>query len=284
MRLLCCAVSLAVVAGVTAAPSDARPFVSLMRATRPRLVLDAPVDGSIVRGFDPPRSDWGPGHRGVDLAAAAHEPVTAAARGRVTFAGPVASVLAVTVDHAGGVETTYSDLGSIAVSAGDVVARGARVGGAGSAHPTVSGVHFGVLVDGRYVDPERFLARDAAVRLVPVQGARGARSPAPAAVAAALAAAARRVAGMAAAGAAGGPGRGKQEPPPPGGWAGNGGGSSPGWGTGMRSREGGTFVCGIDCGALSARSQLPRRRRHRKSFVPKRQSGVQRGAPPRMSA
>ena len=48
-----------------------------------------PVDGAVVRGFDPPDKPWLAGHRGVDLKAAEGTPVRAAADGRIGFAGEV---------------------------------------------------------------------------------------------------------------------------------------------------------------------------------------------------
>jgi murein DD-endopeptidase MepM/ murein hydrolase activator NlpD len=50
---------------------------------------------------------FGPGHRGVDLAAVAGAPVLAAGAGTVVFAGTVAGRGVVSVDHSGGLRTTY---------------------------------------------------------------------------------------------------------------------------------------------------------------------------------
>src|ERR671910_489354 len=68
---------------------------------RPWLV--PPVDGVIGRRFQAPRTDWGPGHRGIDylLPSAEGVSVRAAASGRVKFGGQVAGFLAVTIQHAG---------------------------------------------------------------------------------------------------------------------------------------------------------------------------------------
>jgi hypothetical protein len=61
----------------------------------------------MVRRFDPPPRPWLPGHRGVDLAADPGAPVYAAGPGVVRFAGEVAGRGVVSVDHAGGLRTTY---------------------------------------------------------------------------------------------------------------------------------------------------------------------------------
>ena len=56
------------------------------------LVLEPPLEGRVVRGFDAPPSPYAAGHRGVDLAARAGSAVRAAAAGRVYFAGVVAGI------------------------------------------------------------------------------------------------------------------------------------------------------------------------------------------------
>jgi murein DD-endopeptidase MepM/ murein hydrolase activator NlpD len=60
-----------------------------------------PVVGPVIRGFDPPSTPFGAGHRGIDIAAPMGTPVLASAPGLVTFAGEVAGHLFVTVDHGG---------------------------------------------------------------------------------------------------------------------------------------------------------------------------------------
>jgi murein DD-endopeptidase MepM/ murein hydrolase activator NlpD len=49
-----------------------------------------PVDAAVVRPFEPPSTEYGPGHRGVDLDAKPGSSVRAAERGRVRHAGQVA--------------------------------------------------------------------------------------------------------------------------------------------------------------------------------------------------
>jgi hypothetical protein len=140
-----------------------------------------PVPGAVVRPFVEPASAYGPGHRGVDLAAAPGTPVGAAGPGTVTFSGPVAGALHVVVGHRGGVRTSYSFLLDVAVAVGDPVVAGTPVGRAGGPDPDHVGVvHFGVRLGDRYVDPMRLFAdAPARIRLVPVDGATADRRPAP---------------------------------------------------------------------------------------------------------
>jgi murein DD-endopeptidase MepM/ murein hydrolase activator NlpD len=115
-----------------------------------------PVLGPAVRRFDPPETRYGAGHRGVDLAAAAGQPVVAALGGTVTFAGPVAGVSWITVGHGGGLETTYGPVEPRLVAAGDVVGPGSVLGlvAAGASH-----LDWGARLDGAYIDPLGLLGR-----------------------------------------------------------------------------------------------------------------------------
>ena len=121
-------------------------------------LLSPPVDVQITLRFEEPRLDWGPGHRGIDYGVAAGTQVRAAAFGTVSFVGSVAGILAVTIDHGRGLESTYSQLAEVSVEAGDVVAAGTWVGVAGASHSgTGGGLHLGVKLYGDYVDPEDHL-------------------------------------------------------------------------------------------------------------------------------
>ncbi|CAN5575499.1 hypothetical protein BH24ACT26_BH24ACT26_19180 [soil metagenome] len=122
----------------------------------PRLI--PPVDGAIGRRFEEPASAYGAGHRGIDYVVASGTPVRAAAPGTVAFAGFVAGTLAVTIEHTGGLVSTYSLLEEVLVGAGDVVSQGHWIGHSGASHASsADGLHFGVKLDGHYVDPARFL-------------------------------------------------------------------------------------------------------------------------------
>ena len=74
-----------------------------------------------VRGYDPPDSPYGSGHRGIDIATAIGTVVVAPDHGVVTFAGKVGGRLFLTIDHGGGVLSTCSWLTSVLVRKGDRV-------------------------------------------------------------------------------------------------------------------------------------------------------------------
>jgi murein DD-endopeptidase MepM/ murein hydrolase activator NlpD len=127
-----------------------------------------PVVGPVIRGFDPPSTPFGAGHRGIDIAVPIGTPVLAPAPGFVAFAGDVAGHLFVTVDHGGGLSSTYSWASAILVRKGDAVARGSAVALTGTGHPGVEPphLHFGVRQEGAYVDPLAFLAPLSLVGLI----------------------------------------------------------------------------------------------------------------------
>jgi murein DD-endopeptidase MepM/ murein hydrolase activator NlpD len=137
-----------------------------------------PVRGPVIRGFEAPGSPFGPGHRGIDIAAPFGTPVVAPAEGVVTFAGWVAGARFVTIDHGDGVRTTSSWLSDIGVQRGDRVSGGDVVGGTGHGHAEVATphLHFGVRIHGEYVDPMLLLGPldvVGLIRLAPVEGSDG---------------------------------------------------------------------------------------------------------------
>lgn len=117
-----------------------------------------PVPGELVRSFEPPRTRWGPGHRGVDLAARSGGAVRAAADGAVAFAGSVARQRWVTVSHADGVRTSYGPLREVAVRAGQRVRAGQALGSvAGGHHPSRTVLHWSARRGSAYIDPMSLL-------------------------------------------------------------------------------------------------------------------------------
>jgi murein DD-endopeptidase MepM/ murein hydrolase activator NlpD len=131
-----------------------------------------PVVGPVIQTFDPPNTPYGSGHRGIDIAAAVGTTVVSSADGTVTFAGPVGGYLFLTIDHGGGLSSTYSWLSAKLVRKGDRVLQGEPVALTGWGHPggPIPHVHLGVKLDGAYVDPLSYLgpiSLAAFVRLAP---------------------------------------------------------------------------------------------------------------------
>lgn len=132
----------------------------------PQPWLIPPVDAAIARGFDLPKGQYGPGNRGLDYAVVAGAPVRAAGSGTVVFAGPVAGTVALTLDHGGGLETTYTGMRELYVARGDAIDQGHWLG------ETADRFHFGVKLDDIYVDPREYLGpidTGDAIHLIPVR-------------------------------------------------------------------------------------------------------------------
>ena len=117
--------------------------------------LRPPVTGERIRGFAPV-GRYG-GHWGLDFGVPEGTFVRAAGTGTVTFAGSVAGMKSVTVDHGGGLKTSYSYLSEVMALAGDWVLTGEIVGSSGD-HHGVAALHFSVRVNDEYRDPTKWLA------------------------------------------------------------------------------------------------------------------------------
>jgi hypothetical protein len=166
-------------------------------APSPRVpALWMPVTGAVVRGFDARAGPYGPGHRGVDIAARVGEQVRAPAAGEVVFAGPVAGINWVSILVAPGVLVTLGPLldppltaasvrtkipvGRVApghsaaqVHPGDPVGPGGPVGpgdpvGQGGPDGETTTLHLSVRVNGVYVDPMAHLVDRSRPRLAPL--------------------------------------------------------------------------------------------------------------------
>jgi murein DD-endopeptidase MepM/ murein hydrolase activator NlpD len=126
---------------------------------------------AVVRPFQPPATQYGPGHRGVDLGGQPGEPVLAAGDGVVVFAGPLAGRGVVSIDHGGGLRTTYEPL-TVLVSAGQPVERGTVIGQLASGHEGCAApacLHWGAHRGREYLDPLGLLSAGH-VRLLPWEG------------------------------------------------------------------------------------------------------------------
>ncbi|WP_229854366.1 murein hydrolase activator EnvC family protein [Streptomyces filipinensis] len=131
----------------------------------------------VLRGWEPPATVYGPGHRGVDLSAPAGAPVRAVAAGRVTFAGRVAGRGVVSVGLTGtDLRTTYEPV-TPSVREGDTVGPGEVVGAVertGSHCGAATCVHWGLRRGEAYLDPlsllPHWLLHGGPPRLLPVLG------------------------------------------------------------------------------------------------------------------
>ena len=153
----------------TGTPRETAPETTAPQAKQEPLKTGLPVQGdtAAVYSMDALRynettRDWRV-HNGVDYGAEAGAPVLAAAEGTVTEVKED-DLLGVTVvlRHAGGYETTYSNLQSVPtvapeqyVSAGQVIG---AVGATSLAEASMSPhLHFSVTKDGEIIDPQEFL-------------------------------------------------------------------------------------------------------------------------------
>src|SRR6266567_1303278 len=127
-----------------------------------------PVSGPVIRGFEPPPDPYGPGHRGIDIAAPFGTTVGAAQDGIVAFAGWVGGSLFISIDHPDGVRTTYSWLSGVQVKRGQSVVRGQPIGLSGHGHPEIATphLHFGARVGATYIDPMLLLERGSVAGLI----------------------------------------------------------------------------------------------------------------------
>lgn len=112
---------------------------------------------TVTRSFLAPATSYAHGHRGIDLAARAGDPVFAPADGVVSFAGVVVDRPLLSVAHAGDLVSSVEPVDAL-VTPGQHVTAGQRIGlvGAGG-HCAGACIHFGVRLHGRYVSPLLYL-------------------------------------------------------------------------------------------------------------------------------
>ncbi len=118
--------------------------------------------------FAAPPGPYAAGHRGVDLAAAVGTAVRAPAAGVVVFAGRLVDRGVVSIDHGGGLRSSLEPV-TASVTVGARVAVGDAVGTVDAGHPRCAPavcLHWGVRLDGEYLDPMALLA-PVRVRLLP---------------------------------------------------------------------------------------------------------------------
>ena len=106
-----------------------------------------------------PFTGGGAMHAGLDFKGPVGTPILSAAEGRVTFAGYNGGYgKTVEITHANGLLTRYAHLSGLNVARGQKVERGLQIGRMGSTgRSTGSHLHFEVRLNGRAINPRKFL-------------------------------------------------------------------------------------------------------------------------------
>jgi murein DD-endopeptidase MepM/ murein hydrolase activator NlpD len=101
-------------------------------------------------------------HQGIDLVAPAGSPIEAPAKGKIVFAGWEAGYgNLVAIDHGFGIVTKFAHASRLLVSVGQTVKRGDRIALVGNTGlSTGPHLHYEVHVNGRPVDPRKFILPD----------------------------------------------------------------------------------------------------------------------------
>jgi murein DD-endopeptidase MepM/ murein hydrolase activator NlpD len=120
--------------------------------------VSGPITSPFGMRFDPVQHRYQL-HSGIDIAAAQGTTISAAADGRVIFAGWYGGYgNAIVIDHGGGTSTLYGHCSQMFVGVGQDVQRGQAIGAVGmTGDATGPHVHFEVRRDGKPVDPLGYL-------------------------------------------------------------------------------------------------------------------------------
>ncbi|MCI8511659.1 MAG: peptidoglycan DD-metalloendopeptidase family protein [Lachnospiraceae bacterium] len=128
-----------------------------------KFIWPCPSSGRITSGFggrSSPTAGASSNHQGIDIGAPTGTDIVAAAAGEVvvsTYSYSAGNY--VMLSHGGGVYTVYMHASKLLVSAGDSVKQGqviAKVGSTG--YSTGPHLHFGVRVNGTYVNPSQYVS------------------------------------------------------------------------------------------------------------------------------
>jgi murein DD-endopeptidase MepM/ murein hydrolase activator NlpD len=167
-------------ATASAGPSDGPPVPPGFTGPTARFSWPLPPPHQVLRPFQAPATPYGPGHRGVDLGGSVGEPVFAAGDGLVLYAGSLFNCDLVSIEHPGGLRTTYTPVVP-SVRVGQQVTRRQQIGTLLAAQPGCPEevgndgtgppvfLYWGVHRDRDYLDPLRLLATGE-IRLLPWPG------------------------------------------------------------------------------------------------------------------
>lgn len=121
---------------------------------------------AVVRNFEAPQSQWGPGHRGLDLRAPAGTTVVAPVSGTLHFSGEVVNRGVVTIRTSSGWLVSMEPV-QVNDEVGSRVRAGQRIGRVATGHCPGGCLHIGLRVDGQYRSPARELGILRRARLLP---------------------------------------------------------------------------------------------------------------------
>jgi murein DD-endopeptidase MepM/ murein hydrolase activator NlpD len=140
----------------TAILSMGSPAAATTRSDRGYPHWSWPVRGehTIVRPFVAPETQYSAGHRGIDIAAGGD--VLAPADGVVHFEGIVVDRPVLSITQGDGILSSYEPVVS-SLHAGEVVTRGEVIGHLVAGHCSQMCLHFGVRMNGQYLNPMIFL-------------------------------------------------------------------------------------------------------------------------------
>lgn len=115
-----------------------------------------PASGPVTSEYGP---RWGRMHQGIDIGAPHGAAIVAARAGTVSSTGTMGGYGSMTmIDHGGGIVTAYAHQSAIAVSPGQSVSAGQRIGSIGcSGSCTGPHLHFEVRVNGSARNPRGYL-------------------------------------------------------------------------------------------------------------------------------
>jgi murein DD-endopeptidase MepM/ murein hydrolase activator NlpD len=110
----------------------------------------------LTRDYLAPATEYGVGHRGIDLRAAPGQQVVAVHDGRVDFSGLVATVPTVVVVHDGGWRSSYQPASAL-LPVGTWVQVGQRIAVVATPYSHCACLHLGLKFEGRYLSPRAVL-------------------------------------------------------------------------------------------------------------------------------
>lgn len=150
-----------------AVSNNANSYIYNERKEAAKIVLHWPVSGRVNFKFHDPRYLYNFSHDGIDIAASQGTNVRAAQSGTVVSVvnGGLSGYSYVTIDHGNGYRTVYGHLSQINVKTGQNINVSGLIGKSGGA-PGTSGagqysngphLHFELIKDGAYIDPEFYL-------------------------------------------------------------------------------------------------------------------------------